>query len=192
MKEKHSDTVLYPYYCTVEVNGTAPDRLDNVTYTDITFKLTPITRNSTGAVIFSKPVNLTFVKENWDAMFDVYIKNVTFLRGHNTTMPLLDFKFTQLGGEHQNDSMTMNFTATFFEPYMLGLLVKKSDKLYVHMKYDLLDTFGFFKPDKQYFNGMVVGNVSETRFMYEFCEKDQLEDQKNPLGSTKNRENMYD
>ena len=77
---------------------------------------------------------------------------------------------------------------------MLGLLVKKSDKLYVHLKYDLLDTYGFFKPDKQYFNGMVVGNVLITRFMKEYCEKDQLEDKnpKNPLGSTKNRENMYD
>lgn len=41
---------------------------------------------------------------------------------------------------------------------------------------------------------MVLGNVSLTRFMKEFCEKDQLEDKNpnNPLGSTKNRENMYD
>lgn len=147
VKEKHSDTVLYPYYCTVKVNGTEPDRLEGLEFTDITFKMTPITRNSTGAIIFSNPVNLTFVKENWDALFDVYIKNVTF-RQHNTTWPLLDFEFTSLGGEHGNDSMTMNFTATFDEPYMLGLLVKKSDKLYVHMKYDLLDTYGYFKPDK--------------------------------------------
>jgi hypothetical protein len=72
--------------------------------------------------------------------------------------------------------MTINFTATFYEPYMLGLLVKKSDKLYVHMKYDLLDPYGYFKYDRQYFNGMVLGNINETRFMYEFCEKDQLED----------------
>lgn len=41
---------------------------------------------------------------------------------------------------------------------------------------------------------MVLGNTSLTRFMKEFCEKDQLEDKdpKNPLGSTKNRETMYD
>ena len=39
---------------------------------------------------------------------------------------------------------------------------------------------------------MVLGDVKTTRFMYELCEKDQLEDLKNPLGSTKNRENMYD
>jgi hypothetical protein len=193
VKEKHSDTVLYPYYCTVKILGKEPDRLEELEYTDVTFKLTPITRNSTGAVVFSNPVNLTFVKENWDAMFDVYIKNVTF-RKHNTTWPLLDFEFTSLGGEYGNDSMTMNFTATFHQPYMLGLLVKKSDKLYVHLKYDLLDTYGFFKPDKQYFNGMVLGNVSTTRFMKEHCEKDQLEDKnpKNVLGSTKNRETMYD
>jgi len=55
---------------------------------------------------------------------------------------------------------------------MLGLLVKKSDYLYIHMKYDLLDTYGFFKPDKQYFNGMILGNITETRINYEFCEKD--------------------
>lgn len=147
VKEKHSDTVLYPYYCTVNINGEEPNRLEGLNFTDITFKLTPITRNSSGAVIFSHPVNLTFVKENWDALFDVYIKNVTF-RQHNTTWPLLDFEFTSLGGQYGNDSMTMNFTATFDDPYMLGLLVKKSDKLYVHMKYDLLDTYGFFKSDK--------------------------------------------
>jgi hypothetical protein len=121
--------------------------LDDIVYTDVAFKLSPITRNSTGAITFTNPVNLTFVKENWDALFDVYIKNVTF-RKHNTTWPLLDFEFTSLGGEYGNDSVTMNFTATFHQPYMLGLLVKKSDKLYVHMKYDLLDTYGFFKPDK--------------------------------------------
>jgi len=171
VKEKHSDTVLYPYYCTVKILGKEPDRLEETEYTDITFKMTPISRNSTGAIIFSSPVNLTFVKENWDAMFDVYIKNVTF-RKHNTTWPLLDFEFTSLGGEFGNDSMTMNYTATFHQPYMLGLLVKKSDKLYVHLKYDLLDTYGFFKPDKQYFNGMILGEVATTRFMREHCEKD--------------------
>lgn len=78
---------------------------------------------------------------------------------------------------------------------MLGLLVKKSDYLYIHMKYDLLDSYGYFKPDKQYFNGMILGNVTETRINYEFCEKDQLAEkdkEKNPYGSTKNREAMFD
>lgn len=191
VKEKHSDSVMYPYYCTVKISGKEINPMTFLNFTDVTFKLTPLSRNSTGAIIFSNPVNLTFVKENWDAMFDVYIKNVTF-RSHNTTWPLLDWEFTSLGGEHGNDSMTMNFTATFYQPYMLGLLVKKSDKLYVHLKYDLLDSFGFFRVDKQHFNGMVLGNVSLTRIMKDYCEKDQLEDKKNPLGFTKYRETMYD
>jgi len=79
-------------------------------------------------------------------MFDVYVKNITF-RNHNMTTPLLDFEFTHLG----EDNMTMNFTATFFEPYMLGLLVKRSDRIFIHFKYDMLDTYGFFKPDRLYF-----------------------------------------
>jgi hypothetical protein len=29
---------------------------------------------------------------------------------------------------------------------MLGLLVKRSDRLYVAVKYDRLDVYGFFKP----------------------------------------------
>jgi hypothetical protein len=55
----------------------------------------------------------------------------------------------------------MNFTATFDSPYMLGLLVKRSNRLYVAVKYDRLDVFGFFKPQFKYLNGMFFGNVSE-------------------------------
>ena len=138
---------MYPYYCTVTVAGKEINPMTYLNFTDITFKMSEITRNSTSSLEFSEPVNLTFVKENWDGLFDVYIKNVTF-RSHNSTMPLVDFKITSLGGPSGNDSKTINFTATFYEPYMLGLLVKKHDKLYIHMKYDLLDTYGFFKPDK--------------------------------------------
>lgn len=56
-------------------------------------------------------------------------------------MPVLDFKITHL----QEDNMSMNFTAKFFEPYKLGLIMKKSDNLYIHFKYNLLDTKGYFK-----------------------------------------------
>jgi hypothetical protein len=55
----------------------------------------------------------------------------------------------------------MNFTATFDLPYMLGLLVKRSDRIYIAVKYDRLDVFGFFKPRFSYLNGMFFGNVSE-------------------------------
>lgn len=38
--------------------------------------------------------------------------------------------------------MTMHFNVRFHDPYMLGLLTKKSDRLYVQMKYDILDLNG--------------------------------------------------
>lgn len=186
IKEKNSDTIMYPYYCTVKVSGVRIDPEEYLNFTDISFKLTDIDRESKGALIWSHPVNLTFVKENWDSMFDVYIKNVTY-RAHNTTMPLLDFNITHLG----EDNMTMNFTCTFDRPYLLGLLVKKSDKLYVHMKYDLLDVKGYFLPDKQYYNGMILGNTTVTRLFREICEKDAEKDSSNPLGSTQFREKIF-
>jgi hypothetical protein len=101
-------------------------------------------------------------------MFDVYIKNVTYLY-HNTTAPLKDFKITKLG----KDNRTMNFTATFNEPYMLGLLIKKKDRLYVHFKWYFLDVQGFIKPEYSWIKPMVVGNVSETRIFPAECRKDK-------------------
>jgi len=50
----------------------------------------------------------------------------------------------------------MNMTLTFFEPYMLGLLVKKSDRLYIKMKYDILDTTGRFRTGYEHLNGMFL------------------------------------
>mmetsp|Transcript_12357 Transcript_12357/g.19192 ORF Transcript_12357/g.19192 Transcript_12357/m.19192 type:complete len:306 (+) Transcript_12357:1499-2416(+) len=78
VKEENSDSIKYPYYCTVKMSGNIIDPMEYLNFTDITWKITEITRDSTGAVEFSHPVNLPFVQEHWDEMFDVYIKNVTF------------------------------------------------------------------------------------------------------------------
>jgi hypothetical protein len=67
----------------------------------------------------------------------------------------------------------MNFTATFYEPYMLGLLIKKKDRLYVHFKWYFLDVNGFIKEDYKWIRPMVVGNVSETRIFPTICQKDK-------------------
>jgi len=104
VKEKNSDTVLYPHYCTVKIAGEPIDPLKYLNFTNIEFSLSEINRNSSGSIKWSHPVNLTFVKENWDNMFDVYTKNVT-LKHHNTTMPLIDFKITEL----MPDNMTMKY-----------------------------------------------------------------------------------
>jgi len=84
VKEKNSDVVMYPYYCTVEVNGTIIKPIDyyDKNYTRIKYEMTKIDRHSNASIVWSDPVNLEFVRDNWDAMFDVYVKNNTF-REHN-------------------------------------------------------------------------------------------------------------
>lgn len=129
VKEKNSDSVSYPYYCTVKISGVKIDPEEYFNFTDIQFSMGPINRYGQGTVIWNHPVNLTFVQEHWSEMFDVYIKNVTF-KEHNTTWPVKNFIFTNLSESGDNET-TMWFNATFFEPYKLGLLQKKSDKLYI-------------------------------------------------------------
>ena len=76
-------------------------------------------------------------------------------------MPLLSWDHLGVS----DDNMTMYFKARFHDPYMLGLLTKKSDRLYIHFKYDLIDLNGHFKQDswddKTYYEGMYL-NCSES------------------------------
>lgn len=58
---------------------------------------------------------------------------------------------------------------------MLGLLVKKSDRLFVQLKYYLLDEYCFFKPEFAHLNGMFLGNASESRIFPEACQSDRDE-----------------
>jgi hypothetical protein len=102
-------------------------------------------------------------------------------------MLLEDFEITDIS----EDNTVLNFTAKFYEPYMLGLLVKRSDRLYVHFRYDLLDSYGFFKEEHSYFNQMILGNTSETRIWPETCMKDQEEDTPEEELDTVNREKLY-
>jgi hypothetical protein len=75
---------------------------------------------------------------------------------------------------------------------MLGLLMKKSDKLYIHMKYDLLDVKGYFREKYRYLDGMVTGNKTLTRIFYEKCKADvSTQSEMNPWPKTTNREKLY-
>jgi len=40
--------------------------LTDLNFTDVYFNLTKIDRYSTGSIVFTKPINLTFVKLYWD------------------------------------------------------------------------------------------------------------------------------
>lgn len=86
------------------MSGVKIDPEEYLNFTDISFTMGPIDRESKGSFIWSSPVNLSFVEQYWDDMFDVYVKNVTF-REHNTTMPVVDFKILEL----MDDNMTMKF-----------------------------------------------------------------------------------
>lgn len=187
VKEKNSNTVSYPYYCTVKISGVKIDPEEYFNFTDVTFSMGPINRYGQGTVIWSHPINLTFVEQHWNEMFDVYIKNVTF-RDHNTTMRVKEFIFTNLS----SNETVMYYNATFYEPYKLGLLLKKSDKLYIHLKYDLLDTKGYFRKQYRYLDDMFYGNKSLIRMYHDKCLLDLEAETSSVWGSTTNREKLFD
>jgi hypothetical protein len=103
----------------------------------------------------------------------------------------------------------MHFRARFHDPYMLGLLTKKSDRLYIHFKYDLLDFDGHFKresyDDKTYFEGMYLNctdeygcvkpNATLSRVFPTACatdkEKSPPDNKDAQFISTKEREKLY-
>ena len=95
LKEKNSDVMQNVFACTVTCSGEIIDPMTYLNFTDIRFRVVEITEQSTGALLFEHPVNLTFIAENWDSIFEVYIKNNSY-REHNTTMDVVDFEITHL------------------------------------------------------------------------------------------------
>jgi hypothetical protein len=112
------------------------------------------------------------VAEHFDEMFDMNIRNVSY---RETPVPaqLLDYEFHYINDTH------MNMTVTFFEPYMLGLLVKKSDRLYIRLKYDLLTPEGKFEEKYKHLNGMFLKDPDRPNLINtlhkEDCKKDAVE-----------------
>jgi hypothetical protein len=158
VKEKNSDVIVYPYYCKVIIDGEKPkDEAVGYVYKDIewhifghpevTKKEHWVDAQSRTGIFWTAPVNTQFIAENFDDFFDINIRNVSF-RELKVPAQLLDYEFTWMNETH------MNMTLTFFEPYMLGLLVKKSDRLYIKMKYDILDTTGRFEKEHKRLEGM--------------------------------------
>lgn len=76
-------------------------------------------RYGRGTFNWSTNVNLTFVAEHWNEMFDVYVKNISF-KPTNMTMRVKNFIFTNFSDP--NNGTTMWYNVTFYEPYKLGLL----------------------------------------------------------------------
>lgn len=99
--------MLTAYNCSIGINGTIIDPYSLINYTDYHFNITPLDRYSRGAIIWNRPVNLSFISENFHSMFDVFVRNITYKK-HNESIAINYIKFDTLG----NDSMTMNFTVS--------------------------------------------------------------------------------
>jgi hypothetical protein len=123
-------------------------------YPDTNEKEHWVSADSKTGIFWTAPVDTAFVAEHFDEMFDMNIRNVSY-RELKVPAQLLDYEFTWMNSTH------MNLTLTFFEPYMLGLLVKKSDRLYIKMKHDILHTDGRFVPEKAYLNAMFLDQATD-------------------------------
>lgn len=142
-------------------------------------------RYSYGALEFNYPVNLPFIVENWDSIFQVYIKNITYF-DNITPMTLDDFQINNIS----SDNTTINFRCKFHDPFLLGLLIKRKDALYIHFRYDLVDTEGNIKEEHAYYRQMFFGNHSLVRVFPDKCRKDK--EQIDPdYENTQNREQLY-
>mmetsp|Transcript_12358 Transcript_12358/g.19202 ORF Transcript_12358/g.19202 Transcript_12358/m.19202 type:complete len:194 (+) Transcript_12358:2244-2825(+) len=157
--------------------------MEYLNFTDIRFRISYLDKHSYGALEFNHPVNMTFITENFHQIFHVYIRNVTYVY-HISPQVLDDFEILNTTA----DNMTINFRCKFQNPFLLGLLVKRSDKLYIHFRYDLVDTEGFIKDEHSFFKDMFIGNASLHRIYPEVCNKDKDED--DPL-KTEYREQLY-
>lgn len=143
-------TVFYPYYCTIKMNG--PIILPNLTinWTNITYKIQNLDMYSRGQLVFSSPINMTWLKNgsNFYNFMKIYWRDTDYMNSFQNRT-LLDFHVDDWGSQ---DNRTINFTLTFAEPYMIGLLVKISDKLFMDVNP--------LTPENNYTN-MFFGNKSE-------------------------------
>jgi hypothetical protein len=65
VKEKNSDSVKYPYFCTIKVKGEiVEDTSNKFNYTDISYSINWL-YNYRGSIKFSHPVNMTWLEDNF-------------------------------------------------------------------------------------------------------------------------------
>lgn len=67
LKEKNSDFMTYPVYCTVRISGVKKDPLDFIEWTNIYMTLSSqVDRNSSGTITWSHPVDTVYIRDNFD------------------------------------------------------------------------------------------------------------------------------
>ena len=80
VKEKNSDTVLYPYYATVKVNGEAIDLEEYYKFnvTVVNYTINYIDESSKGSLKFNNPINMTWMEENFYDLFKIYWRDTVY------------------------------------------------------------------------------------------------------------------
>jgi len=84
VKEKNSESVLYPYYCTIKVEGDIIIPNTTIDYVNISWAIGDLFENSTGRMSFNHTVNMSFVNENFYEMFTIYFTDTTYRRDKKT------------------------------------------------------------------------------------------------------------
>lgn len=100
----------------------------------IAYDIQWLDKSSQGKLYFSHPVNFTWLEDNFYLMFNIYWRDTTYKASGDkkTNHTLKDFELTKF----DHDNQTIKFTMVFDEPYLLGLLIKKSDTLYINVRED--------------------------------------------------------
>lgn len=84
VKEENSESVKYPYYCTIKIEGDIIVPNTTIDYVNISWGLNELYENSTGRMSFNHSVDMNFVNENFYEMFTIYFTDTTYRRDKKT------------------------------------------------------------------------------------------------------------
>lgn len=141
---------------------------NEIQWVDVTYDILDLNDDSTGSMLFSEDVNMTYLEKHFYFMFKIFYRDINY-RENKEDKNLVNFVIDHYGWNGNNS--IVNFTMKFEKPYLIGLLLKKSDKLYINRRdYDKFNATEFFLnttreglPDYDA-DGVYRGNSSWHRF----------------------------
>lgn len=151
VKEKNSKSVQYPYFCTIKVNGEIVETDYTIHYTDINYTINWLFGYQ-ASIKFNNPVNMNWLSQHFDEVFTYFWTDTDYI----TNKEEKKFKNFTVDNWGSKDNMTINFTMTFFKPYDIGLLNKKSDFLKFRLKKG-------YEGNEDFYCQLFVGNCTEIR-----------------------------
>jgi hypothetical protein len=105
IKERHSSTVLYSYYCTIKISGDIVVKDNTLYWVNVNYTIVSLDNKCGGIMKFTEPVNMTYLKQNMYSMFNIYWQDINY-KDNQLKRKLLDFEVTDWG---TSDNMTIAF-----------------------------------------------------------------------------------